>query len=314
MTPRVQASSSRRSALSASRPGSPANNAASSPARSRAAKIRATVRTWAVSLGARLRRRPPTATARPRRRRSARRRRAPEPGLERPDARWSAQRGSSRSARTTGMPVSAWPPTEPAPSSFQHGCALDPVDEPALRRARPVSWRRGACAPRKGPVDRAGQPQNGNGPPETRRLSAAATSKRLLSLSLVVVDEPAISSQIARHGGPARPSRRGEAGRIAEREVEAGEDPLAAFASAAASISASSTVPRAGSAGSSSRLAVRRRAGRSRCCRARSSACSPRSNRPSGRCRTASRHRADTDLPRLAVMVMAVMADADGHA
>jgi len=67
-----------------------------------------------------------------------------KPGLERPHPRLFAASVDRRAnARTTGMPVRDWPPTEPAPINFQHGCA--PVMNSSInRRSRkpPSPWPR----------------------------------------------------------------------------------------------------------------------------------------------------------------------------
>ena len=187
------------------------------------------------------RRTAPAVRRRGRARRRSGRRRAPAPypwlvgaGLDRPQGRLDlgdheprrpegaspvsngqtrlpAQRGSSRSARTTGMPVKRLAAdragAEQLPARLRAG--------PSRRRSgavRPARRRRGAdgaCACRWRGRGARGQPQNGNPPPETRRLSAAATSKRLLWL---------FSSSSSKRGDlvphrPPRRSRQGRAGR-----------------------------------------------------------------------------------------------------
>jgi hypothetical protein len=114
VTPRVQASSlsaSRR--CSALRLGSPANQPANSSARAAAAKSAATVRTWALSRGGpssgRTGHQDGHTSANTICAASGR----PSPVSNGQIRACSAHRGSSRKARTTGMPVSDWLPTEP---------------------------------------------------------------------------------------------------------------------------------------------------------------------------------------------------------
>ena len=121
---------------------------------------------------------------------------------------WSAQRGSSCSSRTTGMPVSTWPPTAPAPNSFQQGCAPTiQVSTSRFSRRPPASCRRWCLLLRNALCICPGRPQNGNTLPETRSFSCAATLNRLLRLRSSSVISRAISSQTARHGGPSSLSR-----------------------------------------------------------------------------------------------------------
>jgi hypothetical protein len=93
----------------------PANHAANSPVRSVAANISATLRTWALSLGG------PSSvricflhhdgqtSAKTMLVPSFR----PSPVSNGQMPARSAQRGSSRNSRTTGIPVNVWLPTEP---------------------------------------------------------------------------------------------------------------------------------------------------------------------------------------------------------
>src|SRR5437762_8063810 len=121
----------------------------------------------------------------------------------------SAQPGSSRNSRTTGIPVSDWLPTEPVYASFQQGCA--PTIQQSISRfsaSPPTAWRLWCFGPRNSCLKRTGQPQNGNEPLETRRLNSAATVKRSFWLFSASLRQEAISSHTARHGGAAfSPSR-----------------------------------------------------------------------------------------------------------
>ena len=170
-----------------------------------------------------------------------------------------------------GCRSSAWPPTEPAPNSFQHGCAPTSRDRPVdARPARRCRGGDGACPGDARRAGCAGQPQNGNPPPETRRLSAAATSKRLLRLRSSSVDQP---GDLVPHRAPRRPAEpesRGKTGRVAERKIEAEQYPLVAAYGALASHSASSALA-AWRVGGLTRVspppACRPQMHRSRCCR-----------------------------------------------
>ena len=151
----------------------------------------------------------------------------------------SAQRGSSRNARTTGMPVSAWPPTEPAPSNFQQGWALGICKSTSRRSANPpFSCARWCLGPRKGVSNPGGRPQKGKQPFDTRRLNSAAISKRLFPFSS---ESWRTAGDLVPDGTPRRPGEaepRGKACGITKREVEADQDPLPR-STAAASQSAS---------------------------------------------------------------------------
>src|SRR5437763_3340795 len=114
VTPRVQASSvSTIRRCSSLISGSPANQAASAPDAASAAKIAATVRTWALSRGgpnsARTGHQDGHTSANTIRASSE----SDNPVSNGQIRARTAQRGSSRNARTTGIPVSDWLPTEP---------------------------------------------------------------------------------------------------------------------------------------------------------------------------------------------------------
>ncbi len=103
----------RRSAMV--RLGDPANHAANSPARSRAANISATVRTWALSFGGpwsglilSLHQDGQTSA-----KIICASSGSPSPVSNGQIRARSAQRGSLRKPRTTGMPVKLWLPTDP---------------------------------------------------------------------------------------------------------------------------------------------------------------------------------------------------------
>ena len=152
------------------------------------------------------------------------RRRALSPGPSRTATRATRSRSATWWRRwwTTGMPVRTWLPTLPAPSNChtENGYwRRDRRRASAMRYiGRWASVHGGLVVVRSGPACRGGAPQKWGRP--STRFHSLATDHRSLRLRSSSCTCSARWAQTEHHAGAGESGGRGEARRMAEREVE----------------------------------------------------------------------------------------------